>query len=427
MRIRVLAFALAAGLVAAPVAASAQEATTDEPQLAGYVGVAGGAAFSLRPVFPGLLPTGDAPFEVTLGLTTANTKSGGNSYALAAGVWPGSAAAGLGPLLGAAAGQAVFSQVIPPWPAAVSADQDSREAVRGAEPGPVLRALAGKEGSSSRAHGAGGGIPGLITVEAVASTSRSLVEDLKLVSESIVTLTGVSILDGTVTIDVVKSVATATSTGDAATSVGDVRLDGVKVNGVDVTVTGKGVEAAGPAAAAVTAALADAGVSLELLKGAGTAEGGTADRVSQGLLVTIANPAATANPQFEASRFEISLAPTAVGALASPPFGDGGDVEAFVSESGDGGTGGALDTGALGGEAGGSFSAIAETVGEVFGGGEAGAVGGGSAGEALAFERTSFDDVGGVPASLVVALVIATALAARWIRRVVASIAGMEG
>lgn len=438
MRVRAWAFALAAVLVCVPVAASAQEEVGEEPALAGYVGVAGGAAFSLRPVFPGLLPTGDAPFEITLGLTTANTKSGGNSFAQAAGVWPGSAAANLGPLLGTAAGQPVFSQVIPAWPAAVSADQDAGEAVRGTEPGPVLRAVGSEDGSSARAQGAGGGIPGLLTVEAIASTSRSLVEDLKLVSESIVTLKGVSILDGTVTIDVIKSVATATSTGDDATSVGDVRLDGVKVGGVDVTVTGEGVKAAGPLADAVVTTLEGAGVSLELLQGAGRAEGGTADRVSNGLLVSILNPAAAANPQFEGSRFEISLAPTAVGALASPPFTD-----EFVSdlglEAGSGfgdltDAGGALDAGALDAGVDGSFSSLADTVGDVFGDAGPADTAGGVAGEngdngALAFEPTgrSFEDVGGVPASLVVALVIATVLAARWIRRVVASLAGMEG
>lgn len=443
MKVRIAALAaavVAVGVLAGPPARAQESPGDDEaPALAGYVGVAGGAAFSLRPVFPGLLPTGDAPFEVTLGMTSANTKSGGVSFAQAAGLWPGSAAANLGPLLAQAAGEPTFTQLFPPWPAGVQADQDTGEAVRGAEPGPLLKANAGAGGASSRAAGGGGGVPGLLSIDVVASTSRAVIDGLELVSESVVTLKGVSILDGVVTIDVLKNIATATSTGDDSESTGDVRVDGVKVNGMDVTVTGEGVKAAGPLAAAVATSLEAAGISMTLVPAGGAAADGTADRIASALLVTIENPAAAANPQFVGSRFEIALAPTAVGAMASPPFSEESVLDDVLDSGSGAGTfdTGALDAGSLGGvdvgSTDGSFSSVAGTVDDVFGdaGGAAGtgAAGTGGGGEELAFDRTgrTFEDVGGVPASLVVALVIGTALAARWIRRVVASIAGMEG
>jgi len=114
--------ALGVTVVAALQLGPSAAAQTADEQLAGYVGMAAGAAFSAQPVFPGLLPTGDAPAEVTAALSTANVKSGGNAYASAAAVWPGSAGANAGPLVSTAAGQPIFTQVVPPFPALVQAN-----------------------------------------------------------------------------------------------------------------------------------------------------------------------------------------------------------------------------------------------------------------------------------------------------------------
>ncbi|MCU1380881.1 MAG: hypothetical protein JWN29_3864 [Acidimicrobiales bacterium] len=400
-----VAFAVVAVALGMTPVAGAQDA---EEELAGYVGMASGAAFSLQPIFPGLLPTGDAPFEVTGGLTAANVKSGGNAYGQAAALWPGSAAANLGPLLGTAAGQPIFTELIPPYPLAVDANQDEGEQSQGAPPGPLLRAK-GEAGASDATSSAGGlDVPGIVHADAVTSTSRTAVEGRLLISEAAVTLTGVVLGDGAVTIDSLKTVARATSDGDHSTSTGSTVLSGLEIAGRAAELSEKGLTSAGLPVAILEKALDDAGLTVSITEAGGSADGGSADRVSSGLVVTLVNPAAAANPQFEGSKFVLLLGPTAVGALASPPF----DFE-FVDQ-----------LPLAGVDSGGGFSTVASTVTDTFAGG------GTPAGTAtpIAFEpaRRVLDGVGGVSAGLLLGLLLVTVLGARWLSRYVRRLVSIE-
>ena len=408
---RVLAVLGLTIVAALPLGATATAQTADE-QLAGYVGMAAGAAFSFQPIFPGLLPTGDAPFEVTGALTNANVKSGGNAYALAAAGWPGSAAANLGPLIGTAAGQPLFTQVVPPFPGVVQSNQDEGDKVTGAEPGPVL-AASGKPGAaSSRAQPGGGGAPGAFTFEDVRSTSRSVVEGGKLIAESIVTVKGVALGGGVVTFDNIKSTARAISDGVKATIEGGTVVSGLKVAGQGGELGPDGVSGLN---AVSKQALEASGIKISVAEPQGKAEGGAADRVSNGVTIEMPNPLASANPQFVGSRFLITIAPTAVGALASPPF----DVESFSDVPIDG----VAD--------GGGFSSIAGTFGDVFaapaeasvsGGGPGAGSGSGDAGSPVAFEETRnvLDHDGGVTGGLVLASGGFMLFAGRWVKKYVA-------
>jgi hypothetical protein len=385
-------------LVALAPAAAAQ--TADE-ELGGYVGTANGAAFSILPIFPGLLPTGDAPFEVTGALTTASIKSGGNAYGQAAPLWPGSAAANLGPLLGTAASQPALVGLFPPYPAAVTADQDSGEESQGAPPGPVMKA-SGKDGTSDSTVQAGAvDVPGVFHADAVRSTSRAAVEAGKLVTETTATLTGIRLGDGTVTIDALRSTSKATSDGTRSTSTGDTVLTGLKVAGQAADLTGKGLRSLGLPIEALTKALQGAGIELALTKADGRSEGGTADRVGSGLTATIANPAAAANPQFQGSSFVVTLGPTAVGALASPPFA--ADVVPEVP----------LPT--L--EAGTGFGSIATTVSGSFGAVPPGAPVAAPASVAFRPAKKGLDPTAPVPATAAAGLLVAVVLGSRWISR----------
>src|SRR3954468_8036260 len=118
--------------------APAAHADSADDELTGYIGSASGAIFSFQPVFPGLLPTGDAPFEITGGLTTSNAQSGGQAFSKAEILWPGDGASDLGPLMGQAANNPIFYQ-LPKWPLGVSANQDSDTVSQGVTPGPVLK------------------------------------------------------------------------------------------------------------------------------------------------------------------------------------------------------------------------------------------------------------------------------------------------
>lgn len=422
--IRRILLALGATVVAVlPLGATASAQSADE-QLAGYVGMAAGAAFSFQPIFPGLLPTGDAPFEVTGALTTANVKSGGNAYASAAGFWPGSAAANLGPLIGTAAGQPLFTQVVPPFPGVVQSNQDEGDKVTGAEPGPVL-AASGKPGAAhSKAQPGGGGAPGAFTFEDVSSVSRSLIENGKLVTESIVTVKGIALGAGAMTIDSIKSTARATTDGVKATTEGGTVVSGVKVAGQGGELGPDGVTGLNAVAKQLLEA---SGMKVTVADPQGKAEGGSADRVSNGVTVEMPNPLAAANPQFVGSKFVLTIAPTAVGALASPPF----DAESFADVPIDGGGGGSF--GSIAGTFGTVFAAPAEA--SVSGGGSSSGTGGGGSssgdvGSPVAFEETKnvLAHNGGVTGGLVLASGGFMLFAGRWVKRYVAQfVASQDG
>lgn len=391
-----------------PLGATATAQSADE-QLAGYVGMAAGAAFSFQPIFPGLLPTGEAPFEVTGALSTANVKSGGNAYASAAAAWPGSAAANLGPLIGTGANQPVFAQIVPPFPGVVQSNQDEGDKVTGTEPGPVLAASAKPGAAAGRARPGGGGVPGAFTFEDVSSISRSFVENGKLTTESIVTVKGLAFGGGALTIDSVKSTARAISDGVKAITEGGTVVSGAKVAGQGGEIGPDGMPGLNAAAKQVLEA---SGIKVTIAQPRGKAEGGTADRVSNGVTIEMPNPLASANPQFVGSRFVITIAPTAVGALASPPF----DVDTFGDVP-------------IDGVADGGFSSIAGTLGQVFAAPAEASVsagarprpGTGGAG-AVAFEETRnvLAHDGGVTGGLVLASGAFMVFAGRWVRKYVA-------
>jgi hypothetical protein len=406
---RVLAVLGLTIVAALPLGATATAQTADE-QLAGYVGMAAGAAFSFQPIFPGLLPTGDAPFEVTGALSTANVKSGGNAFALAAAGWPGSAAANLGPLIGTAASQPLFTQVVPPFPGVVQSNQDEGDKVTGAEPGPVLAASAKPGSSTGRAQPGGGGVPGAFTFEDVSSISRSFIENGKLITESIVTVKGLAFGGGAFTIDSVKSTARAITDGVKATTEGGTVVTGAKSGGQGGEVGPDGVSGLNAIGRQVLEA---SGMKVTVAEPQGKAEGGAADRVSNGVTIEMPNPLASANPQFVGSKFVITIAPTAVGALASPPF----DVESFSDVP-------------IDGVATGGFSSIAGTFGDVFAApAEASVSGGGGSspgsedvGSPVAFEETKnvLAHDGGVTGGLVLASGGFMLFAGRWVKKYVA-------
>ena len=384
---------LALGLFVALVVAPAAQAQTADEELAGYIGLAGGAGASFKPIFPGLLPTGDAPFEGTMAMANASVKSGGVAFSQAALVWPGSAAANLGPLIGTAASQPVFTQVVPPWPAAVQSDQDSGAKVQGAKPGPYMGADSKAGSALADASGSGGDLPGVLTIGNVSSVSRSLIEKGQLVTESVVVLNGVSIAAGQITIDSIRSVSRAISNGSTATQEGSTVVQGAKLAGQPIDITEQGVSGSAP----LFGGLAATGVDIRLAPASGSAQGGAADRVGGGVLVTVPNPAATANPQFVGSRFEITLAPTAVAALASPPFAFDDSALADID------LGAAVESAASGG----SFDSFASQVASLVPDGAASTAGSPTGvSPSIDFEETGarLPNVPGVPIGLVLAL-----------------------
>ena len=416
-------------VLASPTRAFAQ--TDDQgssSQLGGYIAGAAGWAFSFQPVIPALLPTGDAPFETTVSLSTASVRSGGNAAGRGALIWPGSAAANLGPLFAQAAGQPALAGLLPPWPAAVEATADDGEKLRAVSPAAKMRAF----GSPRRAEGESVtpdvNFPGVLKINSVSSLSVAEVTDVDVTSTCVVHLQGVSLLNGAINIDSINSRSLTRSTGGASKADGDVQVAGLTVGGISAALTADGIHATGlPSSAdpipgvgsafpgmnpddALNQALSALGVSISLTRATNTIAGGSADRLANGVLVSIKDPA------FPGSHFDITLATTGSSALATLPVStevSGVDLSAAGGDLGVGGGGGA--TAVTPAPTTGNFSS--SPLGGLALGPSAGTAGVAPAasGAPLSGSLAGYH-FKGVPLGWVVIAVIACLLLARWLR-----------
>lgn len=428
-RARVLAIAgvLVIGL-AIPVAA---QDTTPGEHLGGYDTNATSMAISVQPVFPALFPTGDAPVEATIALATGRVKSGGNALGRGAILWPGSAAADPGPIFGQLISPE-FGALFPKWPAQAEANQQSGVVTTGAPPVVVMKATGYPDRGGGDVRAADIDVPGLVHVEHIASTVDSVVMDSSVSSVARVTLQGITLAGGHVTIDELRSLSQTGSTGSSATQKGDVDIVGMKIGGIDVSVTDDGFKATGvpeggdaPGAEEpfpgqspeeqVQQVLENLNARITLFRGVGRTSGGQAQHYELGLVFSIDNPVGGQGP-IPPGRFDFILGSTSASTLGSPPF------TAATGGFG-GGTGGSTSTGetpssvSLGsgpGPGGSAVGAVGERLaGEGDGTGSQQAAGEGFLDAVPRRTEYSFD---GVPMGLIVALVLAALVAARFIR-----------
>lgn len=419
-------------LVVAPALTSPAFARDETPgeNLGGYIGQASAMALSFQPFLPALVSTGDVPFEGTLALTTASVKSGGGAFGRSAIVWPGSALADFGPIVSVGFGQPEIGALVPKWPLQAQATQDDGDVTTGAPPGLAMRAKGYPDESGADFRVADLFIEGLVRIEHIASTSSSIVTDAAVNSAARVTLHGVSLLDGHITIEEIRSISTTASNGTTASSAGDVDVVGLKIGGIDVSVTDDGFQVKGlpPDAGGMPGAGGEAfpgtspeeqvqrvldnfGARLTLFRSAGNVSGSAADRIEVGLVLSLDNPAAGVGP-IPPGRFDFILASTKASALGSPPF---------VAELPE-----LPSTDVLGSESPGSFSIgsgpevsrgtvadLRRGLADVASG--APAAGDGSALDVGLPQRAEYA-FGGVPIGLGLGLLIAAAVAARYLR-----------
>jgi hypothetical protein len=421
MRVRAgaIAMVVACGL-AAPM--SARAADESESQLGGYIAGAAGWAVSFQPFIPALLPTGDAPAETTFSLSAANLKSGGNALGRASIFYPGSAAANLGPLLAQGAGQPAIGGLVPPYPGVVAANANDGEVARSVNPGITMRAFGSPERAEGDVRTPDVNFPGVLKIDSVSSNSIAEVTDVDVTSGCTVHLEGVTVL-GLIKIAAIHSRSITSSTGLTATAGGDLQVIGLTVGGVAAELTADGLHATGlpPQAdpipgvgavfpgnnpdAALNSALAALGATIKLTRSVEKVSGGSADRLANGVLISINNPAVPG------SHLDITLASTGSAALASLPVDldvSGVDLEAPGPDLSAVGT----TPTDLGGTNFGSSPLGSVALGPSTG---AGTIGDGG-GSALAPSLTNYK-FKGVSWQLVLLALVVSVLVARWLRR----------
>lgn len=414
---------------------------TPGANLGGYDATASAVAASFQPFLPALISTGDVPVEASLAMSSSRVKSGGNAFGRGALLWPGATAADLGPVLGVAFGQPELGALIPKWPVQAQATQGDGEVTTGAPPVASMRALGEPDRAEGDARVSDVHVPRILQIEHITSTSSSVVLDGSVSSESIVKLQGVSLLAGFIKAEEIRSISRTTSIGSAASSDGDVDILGLRIGGVEVSVTDDGFEVTGlppdaqqaPGAGGepfpgsspeevVNQVLDLLGARITLFNSIEKVAGGAAQSMQPGVIVSVENPVGGTGP-IPPGRFDIFLASSSASALGTLPFtGDGiappvGDIP---PDGGDGGGPISIGDGPrVGGE---SISNVGDDLGDVVGG----TLGAPPALDGLGGVTPQRADYrfDGLPAGLVAALLVAALLVARSIRRALSGLVG---
>lgn len=425
-------------LIGAPSWAAPVAPVDDTPggSLGGYIAESSAMAFSLQPFLPALISTGDVPFEGTVALSTSNVNSGGNSFARGAALWLGSAAGDPGPLIGEGAGQPEIGGLFPKWPVQAQATQTDGEVATGKDPILLMTADGFADRSSGDTRIADVNVPGLVHIEHIASTSTSTVHDTDVVNDARVVLQGISLINGHITIDQLRSFSATTSNGSDSTQTGDVAISGLKIGGVIVRVTDAGFQIIGlpkgssqapgaggqpfpnqSPAQVVNSVLSAFHARLTLFRSVGSAVGGTASRLGGALVLSIDNPAGGVGP-IPPGRFDIILGSTSSTTQVSPQFvlGTpelGGGASVSGSDIGRGETPSSVSLG-------GGPSPSNSTLGTVSG---PQALGGTSQ---LPSTQPADYRFKGIPIGLVIALLLVAVVLSRYIRRFMNNVIGGE-
>ena len=176
-------------------------------------------------------------------------------------------------------------------------------------------------------------------IGASTSTSTTSIKPGAAVAESVSRASDIILGAGAIRIESVSSTAKATSDGNAADAVGSTVVQGFTIGGVPVSVTTEGVSAAGQVVPSplgqvidpINAALETLGAKITLSKPIVTKEGGKAEVVAGGLIISFDNALVVGNipPEVKANfpidpqgKLTLVFGQAAALADASPGFAD---------------------------------------------------------------------------------------------------------
>ena len=292
MKARLARIAGATGLGLALVLAPATGAHADGASIGGYQSAGSGEVFSAFPTLPGFTVV-EAPFEGTLALADTNLQAGGQAFAQTSILWPGGLAAGLGTLLKQAAPLPV---AIPNYPIRAEAHEYSGPVSDAAIPGIRMQAFGSPEKADALSDVGAVVVPGIIDVRSSSSHSQSLVDSAKASTTVDVSLHGISLAGGAITIDAIKSTAATVSDGAHPTGKASTVITGLSVGGMPATLDAKGLHASGQTVpgvdpnAQIAAVLAQTGYHLSLTPDDLKLAGGDAEASSPALVVVAPTP-----------------------------------------------------------------------------------------------------------------------------------------
>jgi hypothetical protein len=281
----------------------------------GYAGASTGSGFTAGPSLPALLPA-ETPFEGTLSLAVTNLGTGRRGFGRASTVWPGTLAVGLRPLIEVASGHRL---PIPDYPLVVE-QKEYEPAKHNEQPGISMATDVRPDHAISSAEDGPFLVPGFVNVGSIHTVSETVLDATSITSTVTTTVNGVEV--GVLHIDSIATTSTATSDGTTATCGGGVIVSGARVGDTAVQIDDTGVHAEGqtlvPAAdtnAAVGQSLSSSGIQARTLGAGNTCNGASASRTTGGLLVSVPLPSTPPIPP--GGRLNMVFGSTAATASAS--------------------------------------------------------------------------------------------------------------
>ena len=323
--------------------------------IGGYQTNGSGQVFSAFPTLPGFTIV-QAPFEGTVALTSANLQAGGQAFARASILWPGDVIAGLGSLLGVAASG--LPVAIPNYPIRAEAHEYTGPSQDSAIPGIRMTAFGSTERADAQADVGALVMPAIMSVASSSSHTDSRQSIDKASTTVEVSLHGISLAGGQITIDAFKATSATASDGVKPTGKGTAVVTGLVIGGVPATIDSAGIHANGQSSPdaepnkQIAAVLAASGFSLALTPSDVKIQGGTVEAGSPALIITAPIPnvafipagsmtivlgathartAASAGSDVTSDLTDVS---TPVGAVEGASFGSVGDTGGGGSSSG---------------------------------------------------------------------------------------------
>jgi hypothetical protein len=188
----------------------------------------------------GLLPGGAPVLDLGLPETLARFGSGPSGYGLASLAYPGGLLVNLDTLI-AQSGGAEGS--VPPYPIKSEAFFPSGPVTAdGSQPGAtVQKVVTGDLGVQVNASFPAVDAPPVVTVGSITSASRTAIEGKQAISRTRVSLAGVNILGGVITIDSLVTDLVAAHDGTTGSTAGGTTATGVRFLGLDASLTEQGL------------------------------------------------------------------------------------------------------------------------------------------------------------------------------------------
>jgi hypothetical protein len=298
--------ALSALLIFSALAGSSPASAVGE-SFGGYSGASSGVGFSAGPSLPALLPA-ETPVEGTLSLATTSLATGGRGFGRASTVWPGTLTVGIRPLIEVASGQRL---PIPDYPLVVE-QKEYEDAKHNEQPGITMSTDVRADHAIATAENGAFLIPGLISVGSIRTVSQGVLDAKSITSTVTSTANGIEV--GVLHIDSVETTSTAGSDGITATCGGAAIVSGARVADTPVTIDDAGIHAKDSNAVA-EGLLAASGIEARTLGAVDGCSGGSANRTTGGLLISV--PILAVPPVPPGGRLNIVLASTTAAAAAS--------------------------------------------------------------------------------------------------------------